>query len=66
MICKEEGWLFSSVFVITERKGMGLYKVHLSLSLLGFGIVTMLAHFHMCGIMLERNASPRGLCVLGV
>ena len=44
---------------------MGLYEVSLSMSLLG----TMLANFHMCGIMLVlravfnilvRNASPRG------
>ena len=48
---------------------MGLYKVPLSMSLLGFGMGTMLANFHMCGIMLVlrevfnmlvRNASPRG------
>ena len=48
---------------------MGLYKVPLSMSLLGFGTGTMLANFHMCGIilvlkavfsMLVRNASPRG------
>ena len=41
----------------------------LSMSLLGFGMGTMLANFHMCGIMLllravlimlVRNASPRG------
>ena len=41
----------------------------LSMSLLGFGMETMLANFHMCGIilvvravfnMLVRNASPRG------
>ena len=46
---------------------MGLYEVPLSMSLVGFG--TMLANFHMCGIMLVlravlnmlvRNASPRG------
>ena len=39
------------------------------MSFLGFGIGTMLANFHMCGIMLVlravfnmlvRNASPRG------
>ena len=53
---------------ITERWDMGLYEVPLSMSLLGFGIGTMLANFHMCGIMLVlravfnvlvRNASPR-------
>ena len=54
---------------ITERRDMGLYEVPLSMSLLGFGMGTMLANFHMCGIMLVlravfnmlvRNASPRG------
>ena len=48
---------------------MGLYEVPLSMSLLGFGTGTMLASFHMCGVMLVlravfnmlvRNASPRG------
>ena len=48
---------------------MGLYEVPLSISLLGFGMGTMLANLHMCGItlllravlnMLVRNASPRG------
>ena len=60
--------LFSSVFAITDRRDMGLYDVPLSMSLLGFGMGTMLANFHMCGIMLVlkavfnmlvRNASPR-------
>ena len=35
---------------------MGLYKVPLSMSLLGFGMGTMLANFHMCGIMLLLRA----------
>ena len=48
---------------------MGLYEVPLSMSLLGFGMGTMLDNFHMCGIMLVlravldmlvRNAIPRG------
>ena len=48
---------------------MGLYEVPLSMSLLSFGMGTMLGHFHMCGIMLllrpvlnmpVRNANPRG------
>ena len=52
---------------ITERRDMGLYEVPLSMS--GFGMGTMLANFHMCGVMvvlrgvlnmLVRNASPRG------
>ena len=47
---------------------MGLYEVPLSMSLLGFRMVTMLANFHRCGIKLVleavfnmpvRNASPR-------
>ena len=48
---------------------MGMYKVPLSMSLLGSAMGTMLANFHMCGIMLllravlnmlVMNASPRG------
>ena len=48
---------------------MSLYEVPLSMSLLCFGMETMLANFHMCCIMLVlravfnilvRNASPRG------
>ena len=66
-LCKEEG--SSPVSAITERRDMGLYEVPLSMSLLGFGMGTMLANFHMCAIMfvlravfnmLVRNASPRG------
>ena len=60
--------LFSSVFAITERRDMGLYEMSLSMSLLGFGMGTMLANFHMCGMMLVlravfnmllKNVSPR-------
>ena len=36
---------------ITKMRDMGLYEVPMSMSLLGFGMVTMLATFHMCGIM---------------
>ena len=45
---------------------MCLYEVPLSMSLLGIGIGTMLANFHVCGIMLVLRAvfnmlvSPRG------
>ena len=48
---------------------MGLYEVPVAMSLLGFGMETMLANFHMCGIilvvrtvfnMLVRIASLRG------
>ena len=61
--------LFSSVFAITESRDRGLYEVPLSMSLLDFAMGTMLASFHMCGIilvlravfnMLVRNANPRG------
>ena len=31
---------------------MSLYELPLSMSLLGFGMGTMLANLHMCGIML--------------
>ena len=53
---------------------MGRYEVHLFVSLLGSGMKTMLAHFHVWGIMfllravlniLVRNASPRGPMFLG-
>ena len=39
--------LFSIGFAITERMDMGLYKVPLFVSLLGFGIGTLLANFHV-------------------
>ena len=55
------------MFAITEMRDMGLNEVPLSVSLLGFGICTMLANFHVGGIMFllrahtrVRNASPRG------
>ena len=72
LLCKE-GWS-SPVSAITERRDMDLYEVPLSMSLLGFGMGTMLANFHMCGIMLVLravfnmlvwNASPRGRMFLG-
>ena len=43
-LCKEEG--SSPVSAATEMD-MGLYEVPLSISLLGFGIGTMLANFHV-------------------
>ena len=56
--------LFSSVFAITEKRAMGPYEVSLSMSLLGFGMRTMFANFHMCGIMLVLRAvqHARGEC----
>ena len=41
---------------ITERRDRGLYEVPLSMSLLGFGMGTMLANFHMCSIVLVLRA----------
>ena len=35
---------------------MGLYDVPLSMYLFDFGMGTMLANFHMCGIMLVLRA----------
>ena len=45
LLCKEEG--SSPVSAITEMRDMGLYEVPLSVSLLCFGIGTMLANFHV-------------------
>ena len=49
LLCKEEG--SSPVSAITEKRDMDLYGVPLNMSLLDFGIGTMLSKFHMCGIM---------------
>ena len=54
LLCKEEG--SSPMSAITERRDIGLYEVPLFVSLLGFGIGTMLTNFHMCGIMLLLRA----------
>ena len=45
LLYKEEG--SSPVSAITEKMDMGMYEVPLSMSLLGFGMGTMLANFHM-------------------
>ena len=45
LLCREEG--SSPVSAITKRRDMGLYEVPLFVSLLGFGIGTMLANFHV-------------------
>ena len=39
--------LFSGVFSITVRRDMGLYEMPLSVSLVGFGIGTMLDNFYV-------------------
>ena len=48
--------LLQCLQLITERMDMGLYVVPLFLSLFDFGLKTMLANFHMCGIMLLLRA----------
>ena len=67
LLCKEEH--ASPVSAITERRDMALYEVPLSMSLLDFGMRTLLPNFHMFGIMLVlravfnmlvRNGSPKG------
>ena len=66
LLCREEG--SSPVSAITERRDMGLYEVLLFVSLLGFGIGTMLANFHVRYYVLlravlnilVRNVSPTG------
>ena len=45
LLFKEE--CSSPVSAITEKSDMSLYGVPLSVSLLGFGIGTMLANFHV-------------------
>ena len=47
LLCREEGSSPVLDFTITERRDMGLYEVPLSVSLLGFGIGTILANFHV-------------------
>ena len=37
-------------------RDIDLYKVPMSMSLLGFGMGTMLTNFHMCGIILVLRA----------
>ena len=51
--------LFSRVFAITERRDIGLFEVPLSMSLMGFGMRTMLANLYMCGIMLVLKAREK-------
>ena len=74
LLCKEE--CSSPVSAIAESMDMGLYEVPLSMYMLDFCMGTILANFHMCGIMLVsiavfnmlvRNSSrvQEGICVLG-
>ena len=60
-LCKEEGP--SPVSSITERRDMGLYEMHMSMSLFGFVMATMLANVHMCGIMLVFSICSFGMRV---
>ena len=62
LFCREEG--SSPVSAITERRDMGLYDVPLFVSLMGYGIGTMLVNFHMCGIILVLRAVFK-ICVSG-
>ena len=41
---------------------MGLYEVPLSMSLLGFGMGTMLANFHMCRYYVSVKSSFQHAC----
>ena len=67
LLCKDEGSAPASAII--ERMDMVLYEVPWYMTLLGFGMGTMLANFHMCGIMLllravfnmaVSNTIPRG------
>ena len=60
---------FSSILAIGDKRAIGLYEVPIFGSLLGFGIVTILASFHCFGIvfvlsavlyMCVRNSMARG------
>ena len=62
LLCKEEG--SSPVSLQLLRRDMGLYEVPLSVSLLGFGIGTMLANFHVRGIMFFVKSSFKHTCEL--
>ena len=53
LLCKEKALL--SCLQLLRRDDM--YEVPLSMSLLGFGMGTMLASFHMYGIMLGNVRS---------
>ena len=53
LLCKKEG---CSQVSMTDRRDVGLYEVTLSMSLLVFGMETMLVNFHMCGIILVLRA----------
>ena len=48
---------FSSVFVIKDRRDIGLYDVPMLMSLFCLGTVMMLANFHTCGILLSLSAA---------
>ena len=53
MLCVIYGRItFSSVFVITDRRDIGMYGVSMLMSLFALGTGIMLANFHTCGILL--------------
>ena len=45
------------MFTITDRRDIGLYDVHMLMSLLGLGTGMMLANFHTCGSVLSLSAA---------
>ena len=58
MLCVIYGRItFSSVFVITDGRDIGLYDVPMLISLLGLGTGMMLANFHTCNILLSLSAA---------
>ena len=48
---------FPGVFVITDRRDIGLYDVPVLMSLLGLGTGMILANFQSCGILLSLSAA---------
>ena len=52
MFCTRVTWL-----CLVCLRYVYLYEVPLSMSLLGFGMGTVLVNFHMCGIMLVLRAA---------
>ena len=63
LLCKEEG--SSPVSLQLLRGWIWACMRYPCLCLLGFEMVTMLANFHMCGIMLVLMRVQEGLYVLG-
>ena len=57
MFCTRVAWVcLVSMLLCKEEGSSPVYEVPLSMSLLDYGIGTMVASFHMCGIMLLLRA----------